>query len=94
MKYALFAFGTDKSCEIGETRWITREDPETFTNTEWDPKKEVIVLWPNDSKLSKKIIKSSIDPLNVQTTTYVAKVLKFSGKSGFNYKCVDYDIIL
>ena len=32
MKYALFEFVTEKSCEIGETRWIMREDAEKFEN--------------------------------------------------------------
>ena len=81
MKYALFEFINEKSCEIGETRWIVREDHATFENTSWDTEKEIMVTWPTEfNKLSKKIIKSSIDPSSVSTTTFVAKVLKFSGK--------------
>ena len=82
MKYALFEFVNEKACEIGETRWITREDPETFQNSSWDVEKEIIVAWPTEfSKVSKKIVKGSIEPLKVSTTTCVARVLKFSGKS-------------
>lgn len=82
MKYALFAFVNERlACEIGETRWIIREDPQTFKNIGWDPEKQVMVTWPNEfNKVSKKIVKGSIDPLSIQTTTCVAKVLKFSGK--------------
>ena len=81
MKYALFEFVTEKSCEIGETRWIMREDAEKFENNCWDWDKEVMVAWPRKfSKVHKKIIKGSIDPLSLTTTTCVAKVLKFSGK--------------
>jgi hypothetical protein len=81
MKYALFEFVNEKSCEIGEAQWISREDPDTFENIDWDTEKEVILVWPNEfSKLSKKIIKGSIDLSSISTTTYVAKVLKFSGK--------------
>ncbi|CAB3984064.1 Hypothetical predicted protein [Paramuricea clavata] len=79
MKYALFEFVNEKACEIGETQWITREDPETFQNINWDVEKEIIVAWPTEfSKVSKKIVKGSIDPLKVSTTTCVARVLKFS----------------
>ena len=46
MKYALFEFVNEKACEIGETRWITREDPESFDNTSWDTEREVMVAWP------------------------------------------------
>ena len=81
MKYALFEFVNEKSCEIGETRWITRENPKDFDNKSWDSDREVMVSWPTEfTKVSKKIVKGSIDPLTVPTTTCVAKVLKFSGK--------------
>ena len=43
MKYALFEFINEKSCEIGETRWIVREDHATFENTSWDTEKEIMV---------------------------------------------------
>lgn len=80
MKYALFEFVAEKTCEVGETAWIVREDPNTF-NDAWNSEKEIMVAWPCEySKLSKKIIKSSIDPGAVVTTTCVAKVIKFSGK--------------
>lgn len=89
MKYALFEFSNEKSCEIGETRWIVREDPKSLKNDGWDTDKEVMVAWPTEfAKISKKIVKSSIDPLLVSTVTCVAKVLKFSGK------CVDFTILL
>ena len=43
--------------------------------------KEVMVAWPHEfAKVSKKIVKGSIDPASVLTTTCVAKVIKFSGK--------------
>ena len=87
MKYALFEFTKEKACEVGEARWILREHPDTFTNDRWDSEKEVMVAWPNDfsnSKVHKKIIKGSIDPETHKTTTWVAKVLKFSGKSLVN----------
>ena len=55
MKYALFEFINEKSCEIGETRWIVREDHATFENTSWDTEKEIMVTWPTEfNKLSKK----------------------------------------
>ena len=55
MKYALFEFVNEKSCEIGETRWIVREDSNKFDNDTWDWKKTVIVEWPHGfSKLHKK----------------------------------------
>ena len=59
MKYALFEFVNEKSCEVGETRWITREDSEEFENDGWDWEKTIIVAWPRDfSKVHKKIINS------------------------------------
>lgn len=78
----LFVFVNERlACEIGETRWIICEDPETFKNIGWDTETQVMVTRPNEfSKLSKKIMKGSIDPLSIPTTTCVAKVLKFSGK--------------
>ena len=81
MKYALFEFVNEKACEVGETRWITRENPENFNNKTWDTDREVMVSWPLEfTKVSKKIVKGSIDPLTVSTTRCVARVLKFSGK--------------
>ena len=81
MKYALFEFVSDKSCEIGQTRWILREDEKNFNNDSWDCDKEIMVLWPRDfTKIHKKIIKGSIDPTSLPTITWVAKVLRFSGK--------------
>ena len=81
MEYVLFEFIAEKTCEVGETTWIIREDPNTFNDACWDSEKEIMVAWPCEySKLSKKIIKSSIDPGYVVTTTCVAKVVKFSGK--------------
>ena len=81
MKYACFEFVSEKSCEVGETRWIMREDPEGFKNIGWDAEKEVMVAWPTKfHKVSKKIVKGSIDPSMVTKTTCVARVLKFSGK--------------
>ena len=81
MKYALFEFVDEKSCEIGETRWIRHEDATTFENVGWNREKEVMVAWPHEfAKVSKKIVKGSIDPMSVPTTTCVAKVIIFSGK--------------
>ena len=81
MKYALFEFENEKSCEIGETRWIVREDMKNFDNDNWDWAKSVIVAWPREfSKVNKKIIKNSIDPSSIETTSCVAKTLQFSGK--------------
>ena len=85
MKYAVFEFVSGKgavTCEVGETRWIVREDEDMFNAALWDFEKDVMVLWPSDcSNLSKKIMKSSIDPETVETTTCVAKIVAFSGKS-------------
>ena len=36
MKYALFEFTTEKSCEVG--------DPTTFDNRNWEMDKEVMVV--------------------------------------------------
>ena len=81
MKYAFCEFVSEKLCEVGETRWIMREDPEGFKNIGWDNEKEVLVAWPKEfHKISKKIEKGSIDPSTITTTTCVARVLKFSGK--------------
>ena len=84
MKYAGFEFVSGKdapSCEVGETRWIVREDENTFNNALWNFEKEVMVLWPSDSSnLSKKIMKSSIDPETIETTTCVARIVIFNGK--------------
>jgi hypothetical protein len=80
MKYALFEFVNETLVEIGETRWIIREDPKKFENDSWDWQKEVMVAWPNDfTKIHKKIVKNSIDPQSFPTTTWVAKVIQFSG---------------
>lgn len=82
MKYALFEFANEMSCEVGETRWILRENPNKFDNDAWDWEKEVMVSWPREfSKVHKKIMKGSIDPSSIQTKTYLAKILHFSGKS-------------
>ena len=82
MKYALFEFTNEKACEVGETRWILRENPDTFKNVGWDDEKDVMVAWPCDfTKIHKKIIKGSLDPEALETKTCVAKVKKFSGKS-------------
>lgn len=83
MKYALFEFVNENVYEIGETRWITGEDPESFVNTGWDTSKDVMVAWPTDfvkNNLSKKIVKGSIDPSKVHTTKCVARVIKFAGE--------------
>ena len=45
MKYALFEFVKEKACEIGETRWITRKDPENFNNVSWDIGREMMEAW-------------------------------------------------
>ena len=85
MKYVLFEFVSEKACEIEETPWITRENPENFDNTSWDTNREVMVAWPTEfTKVSKKIIKGSIDPSMVETRTCVARVLKFSGECVYN----------
>ena len=81
MKYALFEFmGETCVVEIGETRWILR-DQKKFEHDSWDWQKEVMVAWPNDfAKIHKRIVKNSIDPKSLPTTTCVAKVIQFSGK--------------
>ena len=85
MKYAVFEFVSGKdvpTCEVGETRWIVREDRNAFDNNLWDFDKEVMVLWPTDcTNLSKKIMKSSLDPTIIETTTCVAKIVTFNGES-------------
>ena len=87
MKYALFEFVSETLVEIGETRWIIREDPKKFENDCWDWEKEVMVAWPKEfTKIHKRIVKSSIDPKSLSTTTCVAKVIQFSGKYFFHSK--------
>lgn len=49
MKYALFEFVSEElAVEIGETRWIIRDDPKKFENESWDWQKEVMVAWPKE----------------------------------------------
>ena len=44
-----------------------------------------MVAWPDKfKKVSKKIVKGSIDPKLVPTKTFVTRVLKFSGKCNEN----------
>ena len=55
MKYALFEFTNEKACKVGETRWILRENQDTFKNVGWDDEKDVMVAWPyNFAKIHKK----------------------------------------
>ena len=49
MKYALFDFTEEKSCEVGETRWILGDDNASFNNDKWLFNKEIMVRWPSDS---------------------------------------------
>ncbi len=94
MKYALFEFANEKACEVGETRWILRENLDTFKNVGWDCNKDVMVAWPKEfAKIHKRIIKGSLDPSALETKTCVAKVLKFSGKSA-THCCVSHCIII
>ena len=82
MKYAVFEFVSDPvpTCEVGETAWIIREDPNLFDNESWDFDREVMVAWPcNYKKVAKKIVKSSVDPASISTKRCVAKVVKFNG---------------
>ena len=66
---------------LGKCAWILREGPKKFENDSWDWQKEVMVAWPNDfAKIHKRIVKNSIDPKLLPTTTCVAKVIQFSGK--------------
>ena len=45
-----------------------------------------MVAWPIEfTKVSKKIVKGSIDPSMVETRTCVARVLKFSGECAYNW---------
>lgn len=79
MKYALYEFIEERSCEIGESRWIVKENEDSFNNNNWISNKVVLVKWPTEFS-SKKIIKSTIDPEVVETTTFAAKVIKFGSK--------------
>ena len=82
MKFALFEFSEEKSCEVGETRWIVGEDSACFNNDKWLFNKEVMVRWPScdSSRILKRIAKSSADIEDGKATTYSAKIVKFSGK--------------
>ena len=84
MKFAVFEFNKDKSCEVGESRWILQEDPSRFNNEKWDSNKMVMVAWPcGFTDLSRRIMKSSVNPEKVETETCVAKVIRFSGECYF-----------
>ena len=72
--------GVDKSSEVGESAWMVREDQSTFNNDMWDFDRDVLVTWPCDTKVIKKIVKSTVDPHAVKTTCCVARVIEFSGK--------------
>ena len=79
--FALFEFCKDKSCAVGKSEWILDQD-HSFNNEDWDESKEVLVHWPKPkdyAKWSNKNGKLSIDP-EYETTTYVTRILKFSGK--------------
>ena len=82
MKYAVFEFVEDKSCEIGLTSWISGEDDEMFTNDKWFFNKEIMLEWPNEStRILKRLAKNTpIDLKQLDTTMYPAKVVKFGGK--------------
>ena len=81
MKYALFDFTDDKSCAVGEARWIVDEDSSQLNNNQWVFHKEVLVDWPCDyQRLLKKITKGSVDVSQVKSKRWAAKVVKFSGK--------------
>lgn len=80
MKWAVFEF-EDSSCEVGESAWILGEDESRFNNNDWFSSSKIIVKWPLDcAKLRRTLAKSSVDIEEVETESYSAKVVKFSGK--------------
>ena len=80
MQYAVFEFVEDKSCAVGETRWISGEDNDKLTNEKWFFNKEILLRWPCDStRILKRLGKTPID-LEVETKMYSAKIVKLSGK--------------
>jgi hypothetical protein len=83
MKFAMYEFCEDSSCDVGESHWMVGEDDSSFNNNDWVMKKEVLVRWPvqpkDYSKWANKHGKFPLD-LGCTTKTYVARVLKFHGK--------------
>ena len=83
MKFALFEFCQDNSCEVGSSKWILNEDETDFNNEVWLSNKQVLVDWPlltkDYSKWAKKSGKFALDS-TCETKTYAARVLKFNGK--------------
>lgn len=77
MKFALFDFVDEGSCEIGESSWIVGEDPKLLDNDKWISNKIIVVKWPKDYK---RLMKSSTDINSVEGKSYAAMVIKFSGK--------------
>ena len=81
MQYAVFEFLEDKSCEVGETNWINGEDDDMLTNEKWFFNKEIVVEWPCDSRVLKRLPKNmTVDLHKVETKMHPAKVVKFGGK--------------
>lgn len=83
MKFVLYEFCEDNSCDVGESRWMVDEDEFSFINNDWVMRKEVIVCWPvqpkDYSKWANKRGKFLLH-LGCITKPYAAKVLKFHGK--------------
>lgn len=83
MKFALYEFCEDNSCDVGESKWMIDEDDSSFNNNDWVVRKEVLVRWPvqpkDYSKWANKQGKVSLD-ISCSTKPYAAKVLKFHGK--------------
>ena len=68
--------------KLGRRDGLSEKIQTNLTTTPWDWKKTVTVEWPREfSKLHKKIIKNSIDPSSIATTSCVAQILQFSGES-------------
>ena len=91
MKYPVFEFIEDKSCEVGETSWISGEDNDTFTNDEWFFNKEIVFQWPK-SKDATRFMKSRSKNIPVvinkfDTKRHTAKVVKFGGRCILN-ECI------
>ena len=88
MKFALYEFCEDSSCDLGESHWMVGEDDSSFNNDDWVMKKEVLVRWPvqpkDYSKWANKHGKLPLD-LGCITKTYAARMLKFHGKLAYSY---------
>ena len=43
MKFALYEFCEDNSCDVGESQWMIDEGDSSFNNNDWVVRKEVLV---------------------------------------------------